>query len=415
MPSVIIIGGGLAGLSAANYLHQSNIDFQLLEASPSVGGRVQTDNVDGYLLDHGFQVLLTAYPEAQRLLDYDQLNLQRFLPGASLLLENGKINRIGDPLRDFSSLVPTLTADVGSVFDKLKILRANLQLGRQSMDDIFNKKETTTAQALSNRYGFSPKMINHFFKPFFSGIFLEKDLTTSSRMFDFVFKMFGEGHAAVPNGGMGQISQQLANNLPKGSMQTNAKVTKIDQQIVYLEDGSSYTAPHIILATNATQLVKEFTTVKPNFQSTTHLHFIADAPPSPKPLIALNTKTMRLANNICCINNVAKGYATTDKSLVSISVVGDHKIPESKLAESIQKELTQWYADAPSWQHLHTRKVRYALPNQSRITNAVNASQTLIRKGLYMAGDHLMNGSINAAMKSGRVVAEGIVAESKIA
>jgi phytoene dehydrogenase-like protein len=323
---VIIIGGGMAGLIAARQLQSKGIEFLLLEASSRIGGRVKTDVVDGFRLDHGFQVLLTAYPEAQKWLDYDQLNLKNFLPGAKILLPNGKIDSIGDPLRDFSSLIPTVFSNAGSLSDKLKILQLKLRLGQLSIQEIFEQKEISTAEALEYEYGFSKRIRKHFFDPFFSGIFLERELTTSRRMFDFVFKMFGEGFAAVPNLGMEEIPKQLAATLPDNAILTNAGVNKVEGQTVFLLDGSQFSAPHIIVATEATGFVKELAAVNTKYQSTTHLHYIADAPPMTQPIIALNSNTNRICNNICVMNNVAEGYAPKNKYLLSISVVGKTNI-----------------------------------------------------------------------------------------
>jgi phytoene dehydrogenase-like protein len=405
--TAIIIGGGLAGLSAARQLHAQGIDFKLFEATERIGGRVKTEVVNGFRLDRGFQVLLTEYPEAKRWLDYKKLALKSFTPGALLLLPGGKKSHIGDPLRDFSSLLPTLFSSTGNLMDKLRILKLKTRLAKLTIEEIFQQKEKTTLEALSGDYGFSNQMIEQFFTPFFAGIFLEKKLTTSRRMFDFVFKMFGEADTAIPNLGMEEIPKLLAQPLPENLITTNARVLKIENQTVYLEDGSAFSAPNIIVATEATSFVKELERVKTRYQSTTHLHFIAEIPPLKKPIIALNTNKERLANNICTISQVASGYAPVNKSLVSISVVGKSDFSKKEIVKAIRSELKTWFGKAvEDWEHLDTKVIEYALPNQSNVHHEISKQDFKIRKGLYLCGDFQLNGSINAAMKSGREVAE---------
>ena len=119
---VVIIGGGLSGLTCAKELHAAGVDFLLFEASDAVGGRVRTDEVDGFLLDRGFQVLLTAYPEAIRHLDYDALKLKAFEPG-SLIRANDEFHQMSDPWRRPQHALQTAFAPVGSLMDKLRIGR----------------------------------------------------------------------------------------------------------------------------------------------------------------------------------------------------------------------------------------------------------------------------------------------------
>ena len=406
-PSVIIIGGGLSGLTAARQLHKNGIDFKLIEAADRIGGRVKTDIIEGFRLDHGFQVLLTAYPEAKRWLDYTKLNLKSFSPGAMLLYPNGEKDFLGDPLRDFSSLFPTLFSSAGNIKDKLLILKLRNRLSGLSIEEIFQQKETTTQDALKHEYGFSPKMIDNFFAPFFSGIFLEKELKTSRRMFDFVFKMFSKGDTAIPNLGMEEIPKLLSHPLPSDSIITNARVSKIDQQTVQLTDGSSFSSPHIIVATEATGIIKELSSVKIAHQSTTHIHFVANESPIEKPLIALNTNPNRLVNNICAINNIAPLYCTNNQFLISLSVVGKSKLTEKELIKAVRNELQLWFGKiTQDWKHLHTRTIKYALPNQSNVSQYIATEKLQLRKGLYACGGFQLNGSINAAMKIGREVGE---------
>ena len=161
---------------------------QFLEAKSNTGGRVKTEIIDGWILDVGFQVLLDAYPMSKKYLNYIDLDLQKLIPGARIYTENDSFI-FGDPLRNIKLLFPTLFSSVGSLLDKLRILQLNIRLKNMQIEAIFNEKETTTLTYLQN-LGFSDKIIDQFFKPFFSGIFLENELRTSSRMFEFIFKLF---------------------------------------------------------------------------------------------------------------------------------------------------------------------------------------------------------------------------------
>ena len=366
--------------------------------------------VDGFRLDHGFQVLLTAYPEAKRLLDYEALDLQRFLPGALLLLEGGQQRRIGDPMRDWSSLWPTLQAPLGGWSQKMKMLQLRRRLKQTSVDHIFAAPEQTTATTLAQEYQMGNTIQDRFFAPFYSGIFLEKDLRTSRRMFDFTFKMFSEGYATIPRLGMEEIPKQLVAQLDEKQIITGQKVTRIEGQQVHTEQGTIYESPNIILATEANQLVAQHA---PQSQlahvPTTHIHFVSDKNPIARPLIALNTHTDRLVNNICVISQVSADYASNGQHLISLTVFPQTSTAGDKLIQTVRTELRQWWgAQVDQWQHLHTRTIPYALPDQQQVRNDISPADMQVREGLFICGDHLLNGSINAAMKSGRLVAEVI-------
>ena len=165
----LIIGAGLSGLTAARVLKLAGRKVKIIEASDGPGGRVRTDEVNGFLLDRGFQVFLTAYPEAKHFLDYKALDLKPFSPG-SIILTNSGIDEIGDPLREASSLIRTLKSPVGTLSDKFRLLLLRLKLAGISIDEIFSKKETTTLEYLS-AVGFGKKIISDFFAPFTFKIF----------------------------------------------------------------------------------------------------------------------------------------------------------------------------------------------------------------------------------------------------
>ena len=245
---IYIIGAGISGLIAAYELEQAGYQPMILEQTDEVGGRVKTIHEKGYALDLGFQVLLSAYPLAKKYLDMDQLQLCKLESGA-LIYTNNKSYLIGDPLRNWKVLVPTLMSDIGSISDKLKILKLNIQLKFKSLEKIFASPEITTQEYLV-KFGFSSKIIKRFFKPFFTGIFLEPDLRTSSRMFEFVYKMFGEGYATIPKLGIGEISKQLKNKLHHTEFIFNCAVEEVTNDHILLRSGEKKSHEGVIVASS---------------------------------------------------------------------------------------------------------------------------------------------------------------------
>ena len=216
-------------------LQEKGISFQILEASDGIGGRVRTDEADGYLLDRGFQVLLTAYPEAKRVLDYARLELKSFAPGA-ISWYAGQMNKLIDPWRTHGAWKEALQSDFGTLGDKLRIARLRSRLRNSSIEEIFARPDRSTKEALESAH-FSQPMIHRFFRPFLGGILLDGALKSSSRMYEFVFKMMSEGDAAVPSRGMGAIPAQLAEKLPADAVQLNTRVEELHENELKLAGG----------------------------------------------------------------------------------------------------------------------------------------------------------------------------------
>ncbi len=406
-PTITIIGAGISGLTAAVYLQRKGFKIQILEASDHAGGRIKTDLVDGFRLDKGFQVLLTEYPETKALLDYEKLNLKRFLPGATVLYENGQFE-IADPFRRPSALFSTVFAPVGTLKDKINTFFLKNKLIKISVPSIFNQIETETILQLK-KYGFSAKMIDRFYKPFFSGIFLENDLKTSSNMFDFVMKMFSEGDAAIPELGMEEIPKQLVAMLPKDSIQYNMKVNAIENNKIICENGKLVETDIIIIATEAIGLASNYIPKsKQNFHQVTNVYFEAKIAPTQKAVVVLNAAAnKKWVSNLTVLTNVSKKYSSDERVLISVSLNGNPTVDDETLAKNMQLELKNWYGNQVNdWKIIKVYRINYALPNQKKVTNEVLNSELELDKNVFICGDHLMNGSINAAMKSGRLVAE---------
>ncbi|MET3126841.1 phytoene dehydrogenase-like protein [Arcicella rosea] len=404
---IIIIGAGIAGLTCAKYLKDRGIDSLVLEASDTVGGRVKTDKQDGFLLDRGFQILLTAYPEAQKLLNYEKLNLQPFTSGALIRdNEQHKFTKMLNPIQEPSALFAALFSNVGTFADKLRILRLIIET-QNMQEDILENKYQSTLQYLQN-FGFSDKMILQFFKPFFGGVFLEDELNTSANFFKFIFEKFYEGDAVIPANGMQEIPLQIANHLPKNAILFNTKVVKIEENRVYLENGEKLYGEKIVLATDGLTSEKLLgKTQNLSFNKTTCTYFSANKSPLTEKLLVLNPDRKAKIHNLCVPSDIASNYAPAGKFLIAVSTQGDVKEDEKTLTESIKKELITWFGkEASTWQHLKTYHIPQALPSFNQKNKETFPLQ--ISDILYQCGDYTAYPSLNAAMLTGRKIAESL-------
>ena len=404
-PSIHIIGGGISGLIAARVLEEYGLSATIIEATDRLGGRVKTDVVDGYSLDHGFQVLLTAYPAAKKYLDFDALALQEFLPG-SAIFKNGKQKIIGDPLRNLSLLLPTLFSGIGTVNDKLKILALNRRLKKKSIQNIFAEKEQTTISYLEN-IGFSEAIITNFFIPFFSGIFLENKLDTSSRMFEFVYKMFGEGNAALPKDGIQAIPKQLFEKLKSTTIIFNTKVKSVENGSIKLESGETLKSNFTIIATQASGLVSNLKNQATLWKSCDTLYFEVAKREIKKPLIGLIAAPNALINNIFYHTSLQTS-ATATKELLSVTVIDRQNLTNKQLVTEVQKELKE-LCNIDFCTFIKQYNIPMALPKLQDIQYEMLPSETRLTETIFLAGDTQLNGSLNAAMIAGERAALEVI------
>ncbi|MGL4399845.1 MAG: NAD(P)/FAD-dependent oxidoreductase [Luteolibacter sp.] len=406
--SVLIVGAGLAGLACAGRLHRAGARPLIFEGSDDVGGRVRTDVVDGFLLDRGFQVFLDAYPVAGSLLDLKELDLRRFKAGALIHQATG-MHRVMDVFREPRYLVGSALAPVGSLADKLRVGILRWRLLHRSLADIARREDLSTEVYLQ-RAGFSRQMIDGFFRSFYGGIFLERELRTSSRMFEFTFKMFSQGSATLPARGMGEIPRQLASRLPPGTIRCDSRVTEITKNSITLASGERVRGDAVVIATDASAaacLTDGEGAALPVWRSVTCLYFAAPRSPLGESIIALNGSGSGLVNNVCVPSDLSTDYAPPGQALVSVSVLGSMKT--EGLEAKVQTELAGWFGnEVRGWRHLRSYQIERALPAQEPGGRPVGPGYRM-ESGCYVCGDHLWSASIEGAMISGTRTADAIL------
>ncbi|MBC7921846.1 MAG: FAD-dependent oxidoreductase [Ferruginibacter sp.] len=410
---VVIVGAGVAGLTCARYLQQFGIPSTVLEAGDGVGGRVRTDKAEGFQLDRGFQVFLTNYPEAKRLLDYPALQLRNFRSGA-VIRDGAKVIELKNPLREPLASLSALTAPIGSLADKLRIVQLVRQVSSGEDEQLLSGPTTTTLEFL-RQFGWSEKIIRVFFRPFFGGIFLERELDTASNFFQFVFKQFYAGDAALPAKGIGAIPEQIARGLPPDCVRSGVEVLRIAGETIYLPGGETLRPTVVVLAVDAGSVdplmgqnrARSASENPPRFNRTTCTYFAAPQSPQKNRLLTLHTDNNSAVHNLCVPSDVAPGYAPDGQALISVSTHGPVIGTDQELAERIRTELTGWYGESVrQWRHLKTYRIPHALP-QYRPEDTPLLSLKL-NENTYRCGDYTRYPSLNAAMQSGRQVAEAI-------
>jgi phytoene dehydrogenase-like protein len=421
---IIIVGAGLAGLTCAKPLAEAGKQVLVLESESQVGGRVRTDiHEKGYRLDRGFQVLFTAYPAVQRHLNLDKLKQRKFDPGA-ILVKDDKHYEIADPIHEPETLVSDLLNPLISVGDKLRVLSLVRHVAALSAGDIFagkgerDQRDEPTEDYL-RQFGFSEQgFINHFARPFFGGIFLNRSLSTSARMFQFTFKMLATGSTIIPAEGMQRIPEQLAAALPDGSLRLNTRVSELFMDNgkvrgVALANGETIEAEQVVIATSspaATTLTGLDLPSEP--VGSVCVYFAGDERLYSQRMIVLNANESAYVNEAVLLTNIAPTYAPPRKHLLSVTVLGNPQEDDAVIAQRCRAELAQWFPnhDLSRWQHLATYRIPFSqFAQPAGIYDRLPDNRTEI-EGLYLAGEYTKSSSIQGAMHSGEHAAKAILA-----
>ena len=408
---VVVVGAGLAGLSCARHLMNCSVSFAVLEADDRIGGRLKTDVVDGFLLNHGFQVLQTAYPEARRQLDYHRLDLKPFAPGA-IIRATGKFMRVSDPRRRPRDIWSSLTAPVGTFTDRLRMIRMASSARRGSVSSLFQSPDMTTLDYLRSK-GISEKMIERFFKPFFGGVCLDPAIQASSNVFKYVLRVFAEGDVALPGQGMGVIAGQLAEDLPEGTIRTGTRVESVHPGGVVLKSGQTLKCRAVVLATDGPQTLRLLG--KPA-SMVSHgelcLYFAASETPINAPYLILNGEGTGVINSLTVPSDVAPEYAPAGESLISVVLIGHLDLDDRTAESAARTELTDWFGPVvEKWRHLKTYRIQHALPAQPPPMPDPTVPTAPLKPGIYVCGEYRSVPGIQWALLSGRQAAEAVIKE----
>jgi protoporphyrinogen oxidase len=400
---VIVVGAGLAGLSAARHLEAAGRSVLVLEAAAEVGGRVRTDRVDGWLLDHGFQVFDTGYPEPHRLLAESDRKalLLHSLPNGALVRVGHRFHRIGDPRQRPAVLLGALRAPIGSLRDKAALAAYLLRLRVSRGDRLLGRSERS-AYAAFRAARLSETTIDALLRPFLAGVLLEDGLTTSSRYVELVLRSFSRGRQALPANGVGAIPAAIA--APLADVRLGAKVDWAEPRAVMVE-GQRLTADTVIVATDpatATALVPTLEPVK--MRRVTTVYFDADSSPAGTDgLLCIGPGPL---TNAVALTDSVPSYGPTGRTLISVSTL------EPALSEqAMRRQLTAWFGpEVAGWQEIARYDIPAALPVADPPLDRLRRP-VLVAPGLYVCGDHRDSPSQQGALVSGRRTAEAVLAD----
>ncbi len=406
----VIIGGGVTGLACARALAEHQISCTILERSSRPGGRIKTDQQDGFRLDHGFQVLQTGYPELSTYLDLEALHLRRF-PAGIVVRYQQRFHVIADPRRHLRHLLSTAASPIGTLGDRLRLIKLARRVCGRPMQDIFEKPEEKALDFLQGQ-GFSARFITSFFTPFLAGACLDRSMTVTSRVLEYLIRLFAAGDAALPAEGMQAIPKQLTAALAPGTIQYNKEVAELRNGSVVLTGGEVIEAPTVILAAQQ-PAVAELVKLDGSRRSVGEacLYFAARwLPPFDQPFLVLNGEGQGPINNIAFPSLVSPSYAPAGKTLIAVVVLGAEYLARADLVDLVSKQCQQWFGPAAKeWQHLKTYRIEHALPDQSPPTLSPYRRPQPFSDGLYICGEQqglpglgwaLMSGSLTGSKVS---------------
>lgn len=412
---VAVAGGGLAGLVAALELSKSDNDVTVYETRDEVGGRVCSTRRDGFVFDRGFQVLFTAYPEARRYLEYDELDLRAYDPGARIASDEG-VSTLTDPLRDPGDAVGAFLSRDVTFADKLRVLRLRAALRNKTREEMFADGDDETTREYLRGRGFSSRFIERFAEPFYGGVTLDRSLGTSKRVFEFTFSCLASGRTVVPAEGMGEIPKQLTKKAreagasivtgtsakdltPKGEDTDGAVEIETD-----VSESEEFDA--VVVATDPQESERLTGVGTPDgAKGCTAQYYVASDTLDVGKKIVLNADQRNdEPNQVVPVSNVAPEHSPRGTPLLSATWL-EPREEGSALTGGTRAALSRWGFDI-DLEPVHTDVIEFAQFGQPPGVHETLPSNDAPEGNVFLAGDYTHDSSINGAMLSGRRAAE---------
>ncbi|MFF4499383.1 NAD(P)/FAD-dependent oxidoreductase [Streptomyces sp. NPDC001401] len=419
---VVIVGAGVAGLSAAHRLTSAGVTTAVLEAAPCVGGRMSTEKVDGFRLDRIGQLLSTAYPELRLTPGLDALVLRPFAPGV-LLHSDGRHHRAGaqpgaggargalHAVRALASAptksAPRATAPLGTAVDQARLATALSRLATTPVERLLSRPELPAAQSLAAR-GAPARTIDSFLRPLLAALLCDPDLTTSSRCADLALRAFACGRLCLPEGGAEMLPELLARALPPGTVHTGVRVTSVSTSAVTTAEHGEIHCRAVLLATDARAAAGLLPGLRvPDFHPLTVLHHTTDEPPTTGASLLLDADRSGPVAHTAVVSAVDPSRAPAGRALISSTVLGP---PPPELDTAVRMHLSRLYGTSTTrWETLTVHHTPEAVPAM-RPPHDLRRPVRLLA-GLYVCGDHRDTSTVQGALHSAHRAATAILTD----
>ena len=365
-----------------------------------MGGRVRTDVHGEFLLDRGFQVLLTAYPELERHVDLDALDLSYFEPGA-VLVKKDQLSRLIDPAKRPLAVFTAALSRSLKTKDKLRLLKLRILLSKS-----WEPKSDISMESALQELGFSSDAIGSFFFPLLSGIQLTPRLEGSARLGFYILGCLFRGSAAVPSQGMGEIPKQMSRRISEDSLMLNSPVESIAGRDVFLKNGLKFQPAQLIVATDGPSASQHLGIETVYSRSQTCMYFSAPVAPSKDSAIFLAGEGQGPVRNMAILSNVAPSYATGGQALIVAAMPGDNDVT----TDEVLTQMHRWFGECvDEWNHLKTFGIAHSQPLFE--PGRPFRRPIEISDNCFVCGDHRDTPSIQGALVSGRRAAETILSK----